>query len=483
MAKINPIQNIRDWFKGPQEPLNVPMITGQQTNVTLDEAIGSLILDQKRHKISWWLFFAVGVMGTGCMAIAITWLLYQGIGIWGNNQPVAWAFDIVNFVWWIGIGHAGTLISAILLLLRQQWRNSINRFSEAMTIFAVMCAALFPILHTGRPWVAIYWLFPVPNILGVWPQFRSPLMWDVFAVSTYFTISLLFWFIGLVPDFATLRDKAKNRIAKVIFAIVSLGWRGSQKHWHRYEQAYLILAGLSTPLVLSVHSIVSLDFAVSQVPGWNVTVFPPYFVAGAVFAGFAMVLTFAIPVRAYYGLKDLITMRHIDWMAKITLATGLIVAYGYMLESFFAWYSANPYEWDMTMYRRYTGPYSWAYISLIVCNIIAPQIFWWQKARQNLLTVWIVCQFVSVGMWLERFVIIPMSLTANYVPSANRMYFPTIWDFLMFGGTIGFFMFLMLLFIRFMPIINIFEMKDLLHRMMGHKPQTHVDAVSPEAAH
>jgi molybdopterin-containing oxidoreductase family membrane subunit len=487
MAILNPFrmvsESIANWKKGPQEPLNEPMITGHQTNVTLDQAIGSLILDQRKHKISWWMFFAFGVMGTGCLAIAITWLLYQGIGIWGNNQPVAWAFDIVNFVWWIGIGHAGTLISAILLLLRQQWRNSINRFSEAMTIFAVMCAALFPILHTGRPWVAIYWLFPVPNILGVWPQFRSPLMWDVFAVSTYFTISLLFWFIGLVPDFATLRDKSTNKIGKVIFALVALGWRGSQKHWHRYEQAYLILAGLSTPLVLSVHSIVSLDFAVSQVPGWNVTVFPPYFVAGAVFAGFAMVLTFAIPVRAYYGLKDLITMRHIDWMAKITLATGLIVAYGYMLESFFAWYSANPYEWDMTMYRRYTGPYSWAYISLIVCNILAPQIFWWQKARQNLVVVWIVCQFVSVGMWLERFVIIPMSLTANYVPSANRMYFPTFWDFLMFGGTIGFFMFLMLLFIRFMPIINIFEMKDLLYRMTGHKPQTHVDAVSPEAAH
>jgi hypothetical protein len=460
-----------------KETINTVMITGQQTYGKLDDAIGSLVLNQRRHKNAWFLFFGIGFAGTCMLALAITWLLYRGIGIWGNNMPVAWAFDIVNFVWWIGIGHAGTLISAILLLLRQKWRNSINRFAEAMTIFAVMCAALFPVLHTGRPWVS-YWLFPYPNILALWPQFRSPLMWDVFAVSTYFSVSLLFWFIGLVPDFATLRDKSKNRIGKVIFALVSLGWRGSQKHWHRYEQAYLILAGLSTPLVLSVHSIVSFDFAVSQVPGWNVSVFPPYFVAGAVFAGFAMVLTFAIPVRKAYGLTDLITMRHIDWMAKITLATGLVVAYGYSLESFFAWYSASPYEWDMTFNRRYTGPYSWAYLMLITCNVIAPQVFWSPKARQNVTVVWIICQFVSVGMWLERFVIIPMSLTANYLPSSNRMYYPTIWDFAMFGGTIGFFMFLMMLFIRFLPIINIFEMKDLLYKI-NNAPPDPVEALAP----
>lgn len=451
------------------------MITGRQTYGTLDEAITSLIENQRRHKIAWFFCFGIGIMGTGLLAIAVTWLLYKGIGIWGNNQPVSWAFDIVNFVWWIGIGHAGTLISAILLLLRQQWRNSINRFAEAMTIFAVMCAAMFPLLHTGRPWVAIYWLFPYPNILGVWPQFRSPLMWDVFAVSTYFTVSLLFWFFGLIPDFATMRDRAKNKYARIILALACLGWRGSQKHWHRYEQAYLILAGLSTPLVLSVHSIVSFDFAVSQVPTWNVTVFPPYFVAGAVFAGFAMVLTFLIPVRAAYGLKNLVTMRHIDWMAKITLATGLIVFYGYILEAFFAWYSQNPFEWDTTWNRRFFGPYSWAYWSLIFCNGVAPQIFWWNKARQNLVVVFIVCQFVSIGMWLERFVIIPMGLTANYLPSANRMYYPTIWDFAMFAGTIGLFMFLMMLFIRFMPIINIFEMKDLLYKLKGHGPQPAVD--------
>jgi len=445
------------------------MITGQQTYASLDESIGSMVLNQRRHKRAWWIFFLVGIMGTGLLATSITWLVYKGVGIWGNNVPVGWAFDIVNFVWWIGIGHAGTLISAILLLLKQQWRNSINRFSEAMTIFAVMCAGMFPLLHTGRPWLSIYWLFPYPNILAIWPQFRSALMWDVFAVSTYFTVSLLFWYIGLIPDFATLRDKATKRWVKVIFAITSLGWRGSNRHWHRYEQSYLILAGLSTPLVLSVHTIVSYDFAISQVPGWNTTVFPPYFVAGAVFAGFAMVLTFAIPMRKAYGLKDLITMRHIDWMAKITLATGLIVAYGYVLEVFYAWYSGNPNEWDMTFNRRFSGPYAWAYALLIVCNIIAPQFLWVPKLRTNLNFLWVICQFVGVGMWLERFVIIPMSLTAEYLPAMNKMYYPTVWDFAMFGGTIGFFIFLMFLFIRFLPVINLFEMKDLLYKMTGHK--------------
>ncbi len=452
------------------QPLNDVMITGDQNNRSLDDAIASLILNQRRHQKGWWMLFLFGVLGTCLMGVSIMWLLYQGIGIWGNNVPTAWAFDIVNFVWWIGIGHAGTLISAILLLLRQQWRNSINRFAEAMTIFAVMCAGLFPLLHTGRPWVALFWLFPYPNIMALWPQFRSPLMWDVFAVSTYFTVSLLFWIIGLIPDFAVLRDKATKPITRVIFGIVSLGWRGSNQHWHRYEQAYLLLAGLSTPLVLSVHTIVSYDFASSIVPGWNVTVFPPYFVAGAVFAGFAMVLTFALPVRSFYKLKDLITDRHVDWMAKITLATGLIVAYGYMLEIFFAWYSANPYEWDMANNRRYHGPYAWAYVMLIVCNIVAPQFFWIPWCRRNVITVFIICQLVSLGMWLERFVIIPMSLTANYLPSANRMYYPTFWDFGMFLGTIGFFCTLMALFIRFLPVINIFEMKDLLYKIKTAHP-------------
>ena len=459
-------------------PINDRMITGEQTYASLDQNIGQLILNQRIHKRAWFILFTLGVFGSLMLATSITWLLYKGIGIWGNNVPVAWAFDIVNFVWWIGIGHAGTLISAILLLLRQQWRNSINRFAEAMTIFAVMCAGLYPLLHTGRPWVAIYWLFPSFNILGMWPQFRSPLMWDVFAVSTYFSVSLVFWFIGLVPDLATLRDKAKHRLVKVILAIPSMGWRGSAKHWHRYEQAYLILAGLSTPLVLSVHTIVSFDFASSIVPGWNVTVFPPYFVAGAVFAGFAMVLTFALPIRKWYKLTDYITDRHIDWMCKITLATGLIVSYGYALEIFYAWYSGSPFECDLTWNRRFTGVYSGYYYALIVCNFLAPQVFWFPAMRRNTTVVFIVCQFVSVGMWLERFVIIPMSLTANYLPASNKMYYPTFWDIAMFIGTIGFFTMLMMLFVRFLPIINIFEMKDLLYKIVaGEKRESAPKAV------
>ncbi len=449
--------------------LNTTIITGTQDYASVDASISSMVIDQKRHTRPWYIMFTIGFLGTCLLGVTVTWLLYQGVGIWGNNIPVAWAFDIINFVWWIGIGHAGTLISAILLLLRQPWRNSINRFSEGMTIFAVMCAAMFPILHTGRPWVAIYWLFPYPNIMALWPQFRSPLMWDVFAVSTYFSVSLMFWFLGLVPDFATLRDQAKNRYARVIFAISCFGWRGSVKHWHRYEQAYLILAGLSTPLVLSVHSTVSFDFAVSIVPGWNETIFPPYFVAGAVFAGFAMVLTFAIPIRKIYKLEDLITMWHIDWMAKITLATGLIVAYGYSLQLFYGFYSGNPNDLDYILLRCFTGPYSWAYCMLILCNVVAPQAFWIPWCRRNLVVVMIVCQFVGMGMWLERFYIIPMSLTANYLPSANRMYYPTIWDFCMYFGTVGFFIMMMFLFIRFLPVITVFEMKDLLYKLLGHK--------------
>ncbi len=439
------------------------LIEGQQTYASIDQKISSVVLDQKRHKKPWYITIGIAFLFVNVLMMAVGWLLYKGVGIWGNNIPVGWAFDIVNFVWWIGIGHAGTLISAILLLMRQQWRNSINRFSEAMTIFAVMCAGLYPLLHTGRPWVA-YWLFPYPNILALWPQFRSPLVWDVFAVSTYFTVSALFWFIGLVPDFATLRDRSTNRAGKVIFAVLSLGWRGANTHWHRYEQAYLLLAGLSTPLVLSVHSIVSYDFAVSVVPGWNITVFPPYFVAGAVFAGFAMVLNIAIPIRKLYKWEELITLRHIDWMAKVMLATGLIVFYGYVLEAFFGWYAGTKVEMAL-LWWRFKGPYWWAYWMLILCNGVIPQLMWSPKLRRNLTVVWIVCFFVGIGMWLERFVIIPMSLTRNYLPSSDKMYYPTIWDFAMFFGTIGFFFFLMWLFIRFLPVINMFEMKDLLHKL------------------
>ena len=407
----------------PKELEREPLVLNKRSIGWISDQISG-IAEGKTPKW-WWALFIPSVVVTGICFAMIVYLMSTGVGVWGLQIPVAWAWDITNFVFWIGIGHAGTLISAILFLMRQKWRTSINRAAEAMTIFAVMCAAMYPLLHTGRPWVAIYWLFPYPNIMGMWPNFRSPLMWDVFAVSTYFSVSLLFWFIGLVPDFATLRDKATNRYAKIALALPSLGWRGSAKHWHRYEQAYLILAGLSTPLVLSVHTIVSFDFASSVVAGWNVTVFPPYFVAGAVFAGFAMVMTFAIPIRKIYKLEDYITDRHIDWMCKITLATGLIVFYGYILEIFYAWYSGNPFEWDMTYNRRFTGPYAWAYWSLIFCNGIAPQAFWIPWCRRNLTVVMVICQLVSLGMWLERFVIIPMSLTAVPLPAANKMYYPT----------------------------------------------------------
>jgi molybdopterin-containing oxidoreductase family membrane subunit len=444
------------------------LITGDQTFKSIEESIDSVVLDQTRHTRNWQLVVGIGFLGVNILLVSIVCLVYTGIGIWGNNQPVAWAFDIINFVWWIGIGHAGTLISAILLLMRQKWRNSINRFAEAMTLFAVMCAGLFPLLHTGRPWVA-YWLTPYPNTMGLWPQFRSPLVWDVFAVTTYLTVSALFWYVGLIPDFATLRDKAKKKWAAAIFGMLAMGWRGAARHWDRYEKAYLILAGLSTPLVLSVHSIVSLDFAVSIVPGWNPTLFPPYFVAGAIFAGFAMVIILAIPVRKWYKLEHLITMKHMDWMAKIMLATGLIVAYGYLSEVFYAYYSGS--EWEIHLIEnRMTGPYFILFWLLWICNILIPNIFLWvPKWRRNLGILMFVSIAISVGMWLERFVIIPMSLHHDYLPSSWGMYYPTKWDFMMFGGTIGFFFFMMFLFIRFVPAINIFEMKDLLHRLQHEK--------------
>ncbi len=454
------------------------LLEGRHTYKSLDELLGNLVLDQTKHGKLWYTMVGIGFLGANLLVLSIGWLLYQGIGVWGNNQPVAWGFDIINFVWWIGIGHAGTLISAVLLLLRQQWRNSINRFAEAMTLFAVMCAGLYPLLHTGRPWVA-YWLFPYPNILAMWPQFRSPLIWDVFAVSTYITISAVFWFIGLIPDFATMRDRSVKLWQKKVWGLFAMGWRGSVKHWHRYEAAYLILAGLSTPLVLSVHSIVSFDFAVSIVPGWNVTLFPPYFVAGAVFAGFAMVITFAVPIRKIYGLQDVITMKHFDWMAKIMLATGLIVFYGYLCEVYYAWYAGTLWE-SYLLKNRMQGPYAWAFWSLWFCNGIVPQLLWSQKIRSNLTALIIISQFVSIGMWLERFVIIPVSLHRDYLPSSWGMYTPTIVDMAMFLGTIGFFIMMMFLFFRFVPMINIFEMKDLLLRIK-HEEHAHGHAAHSAA--
>ena len=374
---------------------------------------------------------------------------------------MGWAWDITNFVFWIGIGHAGTLISAILFLFRQKWRTSINRAAEAMTLFAVACAGIYPLFHVGRPWRA-YWLFPIPNPdLNLWQNFRSPLLWDVFAVSTYATVSALFWYVGLIPDLATLRDRTKNKIRRIVFGVLSLGWRGSARHWSHYEMAYMILAGLSTPLVLSVHTIVSFDFAVSIMPGWHTTIFPPYFVAGAIFSGFAMVLTLLIPFRKLFNLEHLITMKHIDNMCKIILATGTIVGYAYATEFFIAWYSGNPYE-RFTFVNRALGPYAWAYWTMISCNVLTPQLFWFKSIRQNVVVIFIMSIFVNIGMWFERFVIIVTSLHRDYLPSSWGYFKPTPVDILLFMGSIGLFVTLNLLFVRFLPMIAISEVKGVM---------------------
>ncbi len=437
-----------------------PVLAPGHTYTTITDKLSAIVLT-KYTPLS--LFIATAIAFTLVMGllVAVTYLFAKGIGIWGNNIPVGWAFAIINFVWWIGIGHAGTLISAILLLFKQDWRTSINRFAEAMTIFAVICAGLFPVIHTGRPWLA-YWLFPYPNAMTLWPNFKSPLIWDVFAVSTYFTVSLLFWFMGLIPDMATLRDKAEHPLVKKIFGVVAMGWRGSARHWARYEKAYLILAGLSTPLVLSVHTVVSFDFSVGIVPGWHATIFPPYFVAGAVYAGFAMVLTLGIPIRALYKLHDFITPRHIDNMCKVMLVTGLIVVYGYLSEAFFGWYSGNEYERFMLKNRQYYGPYAWSYWLLLLCNFLVPQLMWSNKMRHNLKVVFTVVMFINLGMWLERFVIIVTSLHRDFLPSSWEMYYPTRWDFITLFGTIGLFLTLMFVFVRLLPLISIFEVRMLV---------------------
>jgi molybdopterin-containing oxidoreductase family membrane subunit len=439
------------------EPLD-PLILSGETYGSINKNLSDIVLTPPSKTPKGWIFgFALSFLLLMLFLYAFIDLMARGTGVWGLNVPVGWGFAIINFVWWIGIGHAGTLISAILLLFAQNWRNSINRLAEAMTLFAVACAGLYPILHLGRPWL-FYWLVPYPNTLGMWPQFRSPLAWDVFAVSTYATVSLLFWLIGLVPDFAKLRDKATHPVPRLIFGIASLGWRGSARHWHRYEMGYLLLAGLSTPLVVSVHSIISLDFAVSIVPGWNPTVFPPYFVAGAVFAGFAMVLLLIIPLRSFYHLEAYVTMRHIHNMAKIMLVTGLVVLYGYLVELYFAWYSGVDIELALINNRLF-GPYGWAFWALIFCNGLVPQIMWFKGLRDNLLVVWIISFIVSIGMWLERFVIVVGSLSRDYLPSSWDMFYPTFWDFALYAGTIGLFFSLTFLFIRFLPMINIFEMQ------------------------
>jgi molybdopterin-containing oxidoreductase family membrane subunit len=441
-----------------------PLVENQRSMAWITDKVSGIV--EGKTPLWWW----ISVLVTGAIAalvpIFIAYLVSTGVGVWGNNNPVMWAWDITNFVFWIGIGHAGTLISAILYLTRQKWRTSINRSAEAMTIFAVLCAALFPVFHVGRVWFA-WWLFPIPNSNGIWQNFKSPLLWDVFAVSTYFTVSLLFWYTGLVPDLATLRDRAKSRFKKIVYGVFALGWRGSNRQWRHYEKAYLILAGISTPLVLSVHSVVSFDFATSVIPGWHTTIFPPYFVAGAIFGGFAMVLTLLLPARAIFKLHDLITQKHIDNMCKIILLTGTIVGYAYSMEFFIAWYSGNEFE-KFAFMNRALGPYSWAYWAMISCNVLSPQLFWFKFCRTNPFVIFFVINCVNAGMWFERFVIIVTSLHRDFLPSSWGYFKPTHVDILTFVGTLGLFVFLFLLFIRVLPMIAVFEVKSILPEADPH---------------
>ncbi len=427
---------------------------------SVTDKIADIVLRRPTHWL-WAAGFVVTFLLSSVLLGAIAYLFFEGVGIWGINIPVAWGFAIANFVWWIGIGHAGTFISAILLLLRQKWRTSINRFAEAMTLFAAGIAGLFPILHLGRPWF-FYWLAPYPNVMELWPQWRSALVWDIFAISTYLLVSLLFWYLGVVPDLATLRDRATSRAKQVVYALFALGWRGEARHWARFETAYLLLAGLATPLVVSVHSVVSLDFAIGIVPGYHSTVFPPYFVAGALFSGFAMVLTLAIPMRHFFRLEDFITVRHLELAAKVLLACGWIVAYGYFIEAFTAFYSGDEFEIAMTK-DRFLGVYAPVYWTVLFCNVLAPQILWWRAARRSVWVLFALSLVVQLGMWLERVMIVVQSMHRDFMPSAWGLYVPTAWDWIVLAGSIGFFFFLFLLFLRLLPAISIYEMRKFVH--------------------
>ncbi len=440
-----------------------PLIEGNPSFHSITEAISGLT----ERKTTMTFLLLLGLFGSLVLVLlgSIGYLFLEGTGVWGLQIPVGWGWAIVNFVFWVGIGHAGTLISAILFLFRQRWRTSINRFAEAMTIFAVICALIFPTIHVGRVWV-IWWVFPIPNQMSIWPNFRSPLLWDVFAVSIYFTCSLLFWYMGLVPDLGTLRDRAKTKIRQFIFGILSLGWRGGNRQWKNYELAYLVLAGVSTPLVLSVHSVVSTDFAVSLIPGWHTTIFPPYFVAGAIFSGFAMVLTLAIIVRKAFKIEHIITVNHLEKMNKIMLVTGMMVGYAYSCEFFIAWYSGNEYE-AFAFINRAFGPYAWAYWTMIFCNVVVPQIFWFKKWRTHIGVMFIASLLINVGMWFERFVIV-MSLSRDFLPSAWDYYRPTIWDIATFVGSFGLFLTLFLLFLRFLPVVAMAEVKGVLPQADPH---------------
>lgn len=446
-----------------------PLIKGNHTFSSITALISDVI--EKPTPKGWYVAFGVANLLLLLLLSMIGYLLWEGTGTWGLNNPVGWGWAIVNFVWWVGIGHAGTLISAILFLFRQDWRTAINRFAEAMTVFAVMCAGIFPGIHVGRIWVA-YWMFPIPNQMGMWPNFNSPLLWDVFAVGTYFTVSVLFWYVGLVPDFATLRDRIKSGVSKFVYGIASLGWRGGNRQWQNYEKAYMILAGLATPLVLSVHTIVSFDFAVSLIPGWHTTIFPPYFVAGAIFSGFAMVLSLMIVARIIYGMKDIMTDDHIEKMNIILMATGSMVGFAYIMEFFIAWYGAVEYE-KFAFINRAMGQYSWAYWTMMTCNVLSPQFFWVKKLRRSVGFTFFISIVVNIGMWFERFVITVTSLANDFLPSAWDYYTPTFVDVLTYVGTFGLFFTFFLLFLRFMPMIAIAEVKAILPAANPHSYHHH----------
>lgn len=453
-----------------------PLVTGGHDFQSVTDTVCAVV-ERPRPPRAWYIAFSISSLVALMFFALLAYLFGVGVGVWGVQNPVGWGFAIVNFVFWVGIGHAGTLISAILFLFRQKWRTGINRAAEAMTIFAVICALIFPGIHIGRWWLP-YWMIPYPNSMSLWPNFRSPLLWDMFAVGTYFTVSLIFWYMGMIPDVASLRDRATTRVRKVVYGILAVGWRGSQRHWHRYERAYLFLAALATPLVLSVHSVVSMDFATSILPGWHSTIFPPYFVAGAIFSGFAMVATLLIPARQWFGLKDFITLRHLENMCKIMLATGSMVGYAYAVEFFMAWYSGNALE-QFTFLNRALGPYMWAYWTMVTCNVLVPQFFWFKTCRTKVWVIWILCIFVNIGMWFERFVIVVSSLANDFLPSSWDYYTPTWVDIGMLVGSFGIFLTLFLLFCRYLPLIAIAEVKGV---MPGPEPRPRVPEHALESA-
>ncbi len=468
---VTVIDEIDNTMKDPRDRPRLVLGKHDFASVT-DKVCG--IAERPKPPKAWYVAFGISLMMLGLLGLSVAYLFFAGVGVWGLNVPVAWGWAIVNFVFWVGIGHAGTLISAILFLFRQKWRTSINRFAEAMTIIAVMCAGIFPAIHVGRVWV-VYWLFPYPNQMQMWPNFRSPLLWDVFAVNTYMFVSVMFWYTGMIPDLATLRDRATSRIRQILYGIAALGWRGSHRHWHRHECAYLILAALATPLVVSVHSVVSFDFAVSQLPGWHTTIFPPYFVAGAIFSGCAMVISLIVPARQFFGLKELVTLHHLENLNKLILATGSIVGYAYIIEFFIAWYSGNLYELFAFTNRAF-GPYAWAYWIMVGCNVAAPQLLWFKRCRTHVWLMFAISLVVNVGMWFERFVIIATSLTGDFLPSSWGYYSPTWVDVTTFIGSLGLFFTLFLLFVRYLPVVAMAEVKTVMpqaqlrhgrHRIVG----------------